>query len=61
MIGIEYDGTTLIIDKGIHPAVSGTYLVNIDDLLSLKDIQRLPDKKLTINFNGSTLTVEKVE
>ncbi|MEZ8425816.1 phage repressor protein CI [Vibrio cyclitrophicus] len=61
VMGIEHDGTAFIIDKEIHQAVSGTYLVDIDGLLSLNDIQRLPGKKLAISFNGSTLTVEEDE
>ncbi|MEZ8309328.1 phage repressor protein CI [Vibrio splendidus] len=52
---------TSIIDKEVHQAVSGTYLVDMDGLLSLNDIQRLPGKKLAISFNGSTLTVEEDE
>ena len=61
MMGIEHDGTTFIVDKEVHKAVSGTYLVDMDGLLSLNDIQRLPGKKLAISFNGSTLTVEEDE
>lgn len=61
VMGIEQDGSTFIIDKEVHQAVSGTYLVDIDGLLSLNDIQRLPGKKLAISFNGSTLTVEEDE
>ncbi len=61
VMGIEHDGTTFIIDKEIHQAVSGTYLVDMDGLLSLNDIQRLPGKKLAISFNGSTLTVDENE
>lgn len=57
VMGIEHDGTTFIVDKEVHQAVSGTYLVDMDGLLSLNDIQRLPGKKLAISFNGSTLTV----
>ncbi|PML09417.1 bacteriocin [Vibrio lentus] len=59
MMGIEHDGTTFIVDKEVHQAVSGTYLVDMDGLLSLNDIQRLPGKKLAISFNGSILTVEE--
>ncbi|WP_394246038.1 helix-turn-helix domain-containing protein [Vibrio profundi] len=59
VMGIEHDGTTFIVDKEVHQAVSGTYLVDMDGLLSLNDIQRLPGKKLAISFNGSTLTVEE--
>ncbi|KAB0291993.1 transcriptional regulator [Vibrio fortis] len=61
VMGIEQDGSTFIIDKEVHQAVSGTYLVDMDGLLSLNEIQRLPGKKLAISFNGSTLTVEEDE
>ncbi|EKO3803708.1 helix-turn-helix domain-containing protein [Vibrio harveyi] len=61
VISLEQDGTTFIIDKDIHQAVSGTYLVDMDGLLSLNEIQRLPGKKLAISFNGSTLTVVEDE
>jgi hypothetical protein len=61
VMGIEHDGTTFIVDKEVHQAVSGTYLVDMDGLLTLNDIQRLPGKKLAISFNGSTLTVEEDE
>ncbi|MDH5936340.1 helix-turn-helix domain-containing protein [Vibrio splendidus] len=61
VMGIDHDGTTFLVDKEVHQAVSGTYLVDMDGLLSLNDIQRLPGKKLAISFNGSTLTVEEDE
>ena len=51
----------IIVNKESRQAVSGTYLVDMDGLLSLNDIQRLPGKKLAISFNGSTLTVEEDE
>ncbi len=38
---------------------AGTYLVDMDGLLSLNEIQRLPGKKLAISFNGSTITVDE--
>lgn len=61
VMGIEHDGTTFIVDKEVRQAVSGMYLVDMDGLLSLNEIQRLPGKKLAISFNGSTLTVEEDE
>lgn len=61
VIAIEDDYTTYIVDKDTNQAVSGTYLVDMDGLLSLNQIQRLPGKKLAISFNGSTLTVEEDE
>ncbi|MDC5820418.1 helix-turn-helix domain-containing protein [Vibrio europaeus] len=60
-MAIHEGDLTSIIDKEVHQAVSGTYLVDMDGLLSLNEIQRLPGKKLAISFNGSTLTVEEDE
>ncbi|MEZ8949110.1 bacteriocin [Vibrio sp. 10N.247.311.18] len=57
MMSIEHDGTTFIVDKEVRQAVSSTYPVGMDGVLSLNDIQRLPVKKLAISFNGSTLTL----
>ncbi|MGF1776926.1 helix-turn-helix domain-containing protein [Vibrio nomapromontoriensis] len=59
VMAIDYDGSTYIVDKETRQAVAGTYLVDMDGLLSLNDIQRLPGKKLAISFNGSTLTVDE--
>ena len=61
VMGIEQGSSTYIIDKEVHQAVSGTYLVDMDGLFSMNEIQRLPGKKLAISFNGSTLTVEEDE
>ncbi len=38
---------------------AGTYLVDMDGLLSLNEIKRLPGKKLAISFNGSTITIDE--
>lgn len=59
VIAVDNDNTTYLIDKEVHQAVSGTYLVDMDGLLSLNEIQRLPGKKLAISFNGSTITVDE--
>ncbi len=59
VIAVDNDNTTYFIDKEVHQAVSGTYLVDMDGLLSLNEIQRLPGKKLAISFNGSTITVDE--
>ncbi|OED63031.1 bacteriocin [Vibrio tasmaniensis ZS-17] len=61
MMGIEHDGITSIVDKEVHQAVSSADRVDMDGLISLNDIQRLPGKKLAISFNGSTLTVKEDE
>ncbi|ELV8552507.1 phage repressor protein CI [Vibrio fluvialis] len=52
---------TVLINKESRQAVNGTYLVNMDGLLSLNEIQRLPGKKLAICFNGSTIQVDELD
>ncbi|EPP19440.1 Repressor protein [Vibrio fluvialis I21563] len=60
-MAIRVADTTYIIDKETRQAVSGTYLVDMDGLLSLNEIQRLPGKKLAISFNGSTIQVNEMD
>lgn len=60
-MAVESDSITYIIDKDVRLAVSGTYLVDMDGLLSLNEIQRLPGKKLAISFNGSTIQVNEMD
>ncbi|WED23484.1 helix-turn-helix domain-containing protein [Vibrio sp. JC009] len=59
-MAITTEDFTAIIDKEINQAVSGTYLIDMDGLLSLNEIQRLPGKQLAIAFNNSTLTVDEL-
>ncbi len=56
---IKDNGKTFLVNKESRQAVAGTYLVDMDGLLSLNEIQCLPGKKLTISFNGSTITVDE--
>lgn len=53
--------TTNIVDKEVSQAVSGTYLADMDGLLSLNEIQRLPGKKMAISFNDSTIQVDELD
>lgn len=46
-----------IIDTLSNQAVSGLYLIDIDGLLSLNQIQRIPGNNVAIAFNNSTLNV----
>ena len=61
VMAIKDGKNTYVVNKESRQAVSGTYLVDMDGLLSLNNIQRLPGRKLAISFNGSTLTVEEDE
>lgn len=47
--------------KAIYQATSNAHLVDMDGLLSLNEIQRLPSKKLAISFNGSTIQVNELD
>ena len=59
VMAIKDNGKTFLVNKESRQAVAGTYLVDMDGLLSLNEIQRLPGKKLAISFNGSTITVDE--
>lgn len=61
VVAVESDNITYIIDKEVCPAASGTYLVDMEGLLSLNEFQRLPGKKLAISFNGSTIQVDELD
>lgn len=59
VMAIKDNGKTFLVNKESRQAVAGTYLVDMDGLLSLNEIQRLPGKKLAISFNGSTITADE--
>ncbi|HCM1282899.1 TPA: phage repressor protein CI [Vibrio parahaemolyticus] len=61
VMAIKDGQNTYLINKESRQAVSGTYLVDMDGLLSLNEIQRLPGKKLAISFNGSTIQVDELD
>ncbi|EMC0408447.1 hypothetical protein VBP81_002455 [Vibrio fluvialis] len=61
VMAVESDSITYIIDKEVRQAASGTYLVDMDGLLSLNEIPRLPGEKLAISFNGSTSQVDELD
>ncbi|MPX98073.1 transcriptional regulator, partial [Salinivibrio sp. VYel6] len=54
---INVNDEKLLINMKENMASAGRYLVDIDGTLSINQIQRLPGKKLAINFNGSSFTV----
>jgi len=66
---VDYDGKKLIMVKHSNQfyiidtlsckATNGLYLINIDGLLSLNQIQRIPGQQLAIAFNNSTLNVNE--
>ncbi|EPF7599524.1 bacteriocin [Vibrio vulnificus] len=47
--------------KAIYRAVSGTYLVDMDGLLSPHEVQRLLGKKLAIDFSSLTIQVDELD
>ena len=56
-IVIQQDGKLLFINKAESQPASGSYLLNIDGVLSINHLQRLPGKKLAIAFDTSTIEV----
>lgn len=57
VIEIETNDATYLVDKGTKDALSGKYLIDIDGMLSINQIQRLPGKKLAIAFGDTTMEV----
>ncbi|YCO01532.1 phage repressor protein CI [Vibrio sp. VNB-15] len=52
---VEYDGQRCFINSEETHATSGRYLIEIDGAHSINHVQRLPGKKLAINFGSSTI------
>lgn len=59
VIAVRDGDITYLVDQEATRAVSGTYLLNVDGLLSINTLQRLPGKQLALNFDGSALTVNE--
>ncbi|MFC1235293.1 helix-turn-helix domain-containing protein [Vibrio sp. F74] len=59
LLAVKDRDQVFLINTGANQAISGLYLVNIDGLLSLNQIQRIPGKKVAIAFNNSTLNVSE--
>ena len=56
-MALQITSATLIIDKSDNLAVSGSYLIMIDNLLSINDIQRLPGNQLVLHYGQSSVAV----
>ncbi|MBE3743398.1 transcriptional regulator [Vibrio parahaemolyticus] len=59
LIIIEQNGCHLYINKAESQPASGDYLLDIDGVLSVNYLQRLPGKKLAIAFDTSTIEVSE--
>ncbi len=57
VVEIETNDAIYLVDKGVTNALSGKYLIDIDGMLSINQIQRLPGKKLAIAFGDTTMEV----
>jgi hypothetical protein len=57
VIAVRDGNRTYVVDQESIDAINGVYLIDLDGLLSVNDIQRLPEKKLALNFNGETLVI----
>lgn len=54
---IDHDGNMHFINTLKNNPTVGRYLISIDGNISINRIQRLPDKKLTLNFRNSTIEI----
>ena len=54
---VEEDGNIYFINTNEETATSGKYLIDIDGIISINRIQRLPGKKLVISFGDSSIEV----
>lgn len=59
LIIIEQNGCHLYVNKAESQPASGDYLLDIDGVLSVNYLQRLPGKKLAIAFDTSTIEVSE--
>lgn len=59
LLAVKDRNQVFLVNTGANQAISGLYLINIDGLLSLNQIQRIPGKKVAIAFNNSTLNVSE--
>ncbi len=59
VMAVKTNNSIYLVDKENRQAINGKYLIDIDGVLSLNELQRLPGKKLAISFNGSTINVEE--
>lgn len=59
VMAVKANNSIYLVDKENRQAINGKYLIDIDGVLSINELQRLPGKKLAISFNGSTINVEE--
>ncbi|WP_198159499.1 helix-turn-helix domain-containing protein [Grimontia marina] len=58
MVVVENASTYFVKTSDTNPT-SGRYLIDVDGSYSINQVQRLPGKKLAVDFNGSTLSVNE--
>jgi Bacteriophage CI repressor helix-turn-helix domain. len=54
---VDTESEKLFIDTTQTKPISGRYLINMDGVLSVNSIQRIPGKRLAIHFEGSNVEV----
>jgi hypothetical protein len=59
VIAVKEYSTISLIDTLCNIATSGSYLINIDGILSINQIQRIPSQQVAIAFNNSSLNVNE--
>lgn len=60
-IALQIDTVTMIIDKNDNLPISGSYLITIDNLMSINNIQRLPGNQLVLHYGQSSIAIKQEE
>jgi len=58
LIELETNEAIMLVDKNDSDAVSGSYLISIDDRHSINEVQILPGI-LLVEFNGTTIETQE--
>ncbi|WP_408901315.1 phage repressor protein CI [Photobacterium piscicola] len=60
-MALQTASTTMIIDQNDTLPISGSYLITIDNLMSINDIQRLPGNQLVLHYGQSSIAVAQAD
>ena len=61
LMALQTASTTMIIDQSDNLPISGSYLITIDNLMSINDIQRLPGNQLVLHYGQSSIAVAQAD
>ena len=60
-MALQTASKTMIIDQNDTLPISGSYLITIDNLMSINDIQRLPGNQLVLHYGQSSIAIAQAD